>query len=234
MGDDGWGGKPRGSPGRGGVCREGWLWLRWGTPRRVGLEGSPSPPGSCWPGWGMYRACSLPCPRGTVKTPEDGGAGWPLWAGSLGSEEPVGERRNYPLILELRGSWPGWDSPSSLGLRTTCPRGELDVPRKLAQGVWGRPRPSACHLCSEGAGLRGKSPTTARGRRERNAQEGPGCGGEELTGGAWAKGFSASPHPQTQHSLPDSGLPGKLSEGWGREPHSSQAGEGLGGGKSPF
>lgn len=62
MGDDSWGGKPRGSPGQGGDCQEGWLWLKWGVPGRAGLggEGSPSPPGSCWPGWALYRACSLP------------------------------------------------------------------------------------------------------------------------------------------------------------------------------
>ena len=196
VGDDGWGGKPRGSPGRGGACQKGWLWLRWGTCGRAGLgcEGSPSPPGSCWPSWGLYRTCSVPSPHGAVKT-SGGCRGWMAsLGGSLGSEGPVGEGRNYPLILELRGSWPGWDSPSSLSLRTNCPRGELDVPRKLAQGVWGRPGPSPCHLCSEEAGLRGKSLTMARGRRERNAQEGPGCGGEELRRGL-GEGLCLSPPP---------------------------------------
>ena len=80
MGDDRWGGKPRGSPSQGGDCQEGWLWLKWGVPGRAGLGGEGSP--------------SL----------EDEGAGWPLWAGSLGNEEPVGEGRNYSLILELRES----------------------------------------------------------------------------------------------------------------------------------
>ena len=82
VGDDGWGGKPRGSPGWGGACQKGWLWLRWGTPGRAGLggEGSPSLPGSCWPGWGLYRTCSLPSPRGTVKT----SGGCRGWMASLG------------------------------------------------------------------------------------------------------------------------------------------------------
>lgn len=58
---------------------------------------------------------------------------------------------------------------------------------------------------------------------ERNSQEGPG-----------GRVLCLSPTTPEPNSLPDSGLSGKLSEGWGREPHNSQVGEGLGGGKSPF
>lgn len=82
-------------------------------------------------------------------------------------------------------------------LRTTCTRGEL-----MFLGSWHKepgagPDSSPRHLCSDGAGLRGKSPTMARGGRGRNAQQGL-AEVERTPGGAWGKGFCVSPHhPKT-------------------------------------
>lgn len=61
-GHDGWGGKPRGSPGRGGACQEGWLWLKWGIPGRVGLGVREAP--LLQAAVGLAGACTEPaaCP----------------------------------------------------------------------------------------------------------------------------------------------------------------------------